>query len=60
MTDVSLQERVELFAKERKVLKKDFARKIGITPTMLSHWLKGRVVLNDRTLVKIVAELNNV
>lgn len=59
MTDISLQEKVELFVKSRKVLKKDFAAKIGITPTMLSHWLKGRVVLNERTLMKIVAEIEN-
>lgn len=58
MTDISLQEEVELFVKSRKILKKDFAAKIGIKPMILSHWLKGRVALNERTLRKIIAELD--
>ena len=58
MTDVSLQEQVELFVKSHKVLKKDFAAIIGIKPVLLSHWLKGRVSLNKKTLEKIVAEID--
>lgn len=58
MTDVSLQEEVELFVKSHKVLKKDFAAHIGITPIMLSHWLKGRLTLSEKTLRKIIAELD--
>ncbi|MCH5300218.1 MAG: helix-turn-helix transcriptional regulator [Ruminococcus sp.] len=58
MTDISLQEEVEIFVKSRKMLKKDFADKIGITPVMLSHWLKGRVSLNRKTLEKIVTEID--
>lgn len=58
MTDISLQEKVEFFVKSRKMLKKDFAGKIGISPIMLSHWLKGRVSLNRKTLEKIVTEID--
>ncbi len=59
MTDFSLQKEVEIFVKENKILKKDFAYKIGISPVKLSHWLKGRVSLDRKTLEKIVAELDN-
>lgn len=59
MIDISLQEEVENFVKSHKILKKDFADKIGIKPIMLSHWLKGRVSLNRRTLEKIIAEIEN-
>ncbi len=58
MTDVSLQEEVERFVKSSKILKKDFAAQIGIKPMMLSHWLKGRVTLSERTLRRIIAELD--
>ncbi len=58
MTDISLQQKVEDFVKSRKLLKRDFAAKIGINPIMLSHWLKGRVSLSRRVLEKIIAELD--
>lgn len=58
MTDVSLQEEVELFVKSHKMLKKDFAAHIGITPIILSHWLQGRMTLSERTLRKIIAEID--
>lgn len=58
MTDISLQEEVEIYVKSHKILKKDFAATIGITPTLLSHWLRGRLSLNIKTLEKIVAEIN--
>lgn len=59
MTDFSLQKEVEIFVKENKILKKDFAHKIGIPPVKLSHWLKGRVSFDRKTLEKIIAELDN-
>lgn len=58
MNEISLQEEVEIYVKSNKILKKDFAQKIGITPVMLSHWLKGRLMLNYTTLDRIVAEIN--
>lgn len=59
MTDFSLQEEVEIFVKEHNILKKDFARKIGVSPVKLSHWLKGRVFFNRITLERVVAELDS-
>lgn len=58
MTDLTLQEQVEIFVKKQKILKKDFAESIGISPIKLSHWLKGRVLLSRRTLEKVVAILD--
>lgn len=57
MSDISLQSEVEIFVQDRKILKKDFAKTIGITPVKLSHWLKGRVALDRKTLEKIIAVL---
>ena len=54
----SLQDEVNIFVKRNKILKKDFAAKIGITPVKFSHWLNGRTSLNIRTLTKIIAELD--
>lgn len=59
MSDNSLQHEVEIFVSDRKILKKDFANKIGITPVKLSHWLKGRVALDRKTLEKIIAVIDN-
>ena len=58
MTDLTLQERVELYVRNNKILKKDFADSIGISPVKLSHWLKGRVLLNRRTLEKVITIIN--
>ena len=58
MTDLTLQHQVEIFLKKQKILKKDFANSIGISPVKLSHWLKGRVLLNRITLEKVIAVLN--
>lgn len=58
MTDFSLQNEVENFVKTHKILKKDFASRIGVSPVMLSHWLKGRVCFKKNTLEKIVAEID--
>lgn len=51
---VCLQKEVEKYVKENKILKKDFASSIGVSPVMLSHWLKGRVKFSNYTLDKIV------
>lgn len=57
MTDFIFQKEVEQFIREKKILKKDFAAKIGITPVKFSHWLKGRVALPRRTLELVLSEL---
>ena len=48
-----LQDAVERYCKNRKVKKKDFADKIGVTPAKLSHWLAGRTRFSISTLEKI-------
>lgn len=58
MNKNSLQQEVESFVKSNKILKKDFAEKIGVSPVMLSHWLKGRVNFKKNTLEKIIAEID--
>ena len=45
MTYSTWQEEVEAFVKEKKILKKDLAEAIGVTPVKLSHWLHGRTFL---------------
>lgn len=55
---LALQEKVELFVKENKILKRDFAKSIGITPVKLSHWLKGHILLNRQILERIVVMLD--
>lgn len=57
--ELTLQEKVELFVRENKILKKDFAKSIGITPVKLSHWLKGHILLNRQTLERVVVMLND-
>ena len=59
MTDFIFQEEVEKYIKSKKILKKDFEAKIGITPVKLSHWLKGRVALPRKTLELILQELES-
>lgn len=54
----SLQREVEVFVKQRGILKKDFAREIGVTPVNLSHWLKGRITFNKQVLEKITSALD--
>lgn len=54
----SLQREVEVFVKQRGILKKDFAREIGVTPVNLSHWLKGRITFNKQVLQKITSALD--
>ena len=58
MAEFTLQDEVETFVKKNKILKKDFAKKIGVSPVMLSHWLKGRVCFPKNTLEKIIAEID--
>lgn len=50
-----MQDAVERYCKERKVKKKDFAKKIGVTPAKLSHWLAGRTRFSVLILEKIQA-----
>lgn len=52
-----LQDELEDYLKRHKILKKDFAAEIGISPAMLSHWLKGRVAFKQSLLEKIIAEI---
>lgn len=59
MSDTLLQEEVERFVKEHKILKKDFAAKIGVSPVKLSHWLNGRMAFNRITLEKIIAIIDS-
>ena len=58
MSDTLLQEEVKRFVKEHKMLKKDFAAKIGVSQVKLSHWLNERVAFNRITLEKIIAILD--
>jgi len=51
----SMQEAVNKYCAENKVLKKDFAKKIGVTPTKLSHWLSGRTRFSIQTLERVKA-----
>lgn len=51
----SMQEAVNKYCAENKVLKKDFAKKIGVTPTKLSHWLSGRTRFSIQTLERVRA-----
>lgn len=53
-----MQDAVERYCKERKVKKKDFAEKIGVTPAKLSHWLAGRTRFSVLILEKIQAILS--
>ena len=55
----TLQGKVEDFVKNRKILKKDFAKEIGVSPVQLSHWLKGRIALNKKTIDKVVSILDH-
>ncbi|MBR4589784.1 MAG: helix-turn-helix transcriptional regulator [Bacteroidaceae bacterium] len=50
-----MQDAVEGYCKGRKIKKKDFAEKIGVTPAKLSHWLAGRTRFSISTLEKIKA-----
>lgn len=58
MTEAYLQGEVEQYIKIHKILKKDFAAKIGVTPVMLSHWLKGRTAFKRSVLERIIAVLD--
>ncbi len=57
MTDVFLQSQVEKYVKENKILKKDFAKRIGVSQVRLSHWLKGKILFNSIILEKICDEI---
>lgn len=57
--DNTLQTKVQIFLKDRKILKKDFAVTIGITPVKLSHWLNGRVCLDLKTNEKILKMISH-
>lgn len=56
-----LQDAVESYCKQKKVKKKDFADKIGVTPAKLSHWLAGRTKFSLSTLerVKAIIEMDD-
>lgn len=51
----SMQNAVNKYCAENKVLKKDFAKKIGVTPAKLSHWLAGRTRFSIQTLERVKA-----
>lgn len=51
----SMQEAVNQYCKTNGVLKKDFAKKIGVSPTKLSHWLSGRTRFSVQTLERVKA-----
>lgn len=51
----SMQEAVNKYCKTNGVLKKDFAKKIGVSPTKLSHWLSGRTRFSVQTLERVKA-----
>ena len=53
MDNVSLQQEVENYVRVQRIRKKDFAQQIGVTPQMLSHWLKGRILFDKDKLYKI-------
>lgn len=53
MAEVTLQEKVESFLKIKKMKKKDFAQKIGVSNVVLSHWLHGRVRFDHTTIAFI-------
>lgn len=58
MTDSkTLQKEVADYLLSHKILKKDFAARIGITPVMLSHWLSGRCSLRREVLEIIVSQI---
>lgn len=58
MTDSkTLQKEVADYLLSAKILKKDFAARIGITPVMLSHWLSGRCSLRREVLEIIVSQI---
>ncbi len=39
--------------RETKAVKKDFAEAVGVSPTVISHWLSGDYAPRDSTLLKI-------
>lgn len=51
----SMQDAVNQYCKNNKILKKDFAQKIGVTPAKLSHWLAGRTRFSIQTLERVKA-----
>lgn len=53
MAEVTLQQKVESFLKMKKMKKKDFAREIGVSNVVLSHWLHGRVRFDHNTIAFI-------
>lgn len=55
----SMQDAVNEYCKNNKVLKKDFAKKIGVTPGKLSHWLSGRTRFSIQTLERVKALIGN-
>lgn len=59
MTDSkTLQKEVADYLLSHKILKKDFAARIGITPVMLSHWLSGRCSLRREVLERIISHIS--
>ena len=54
-----LQDAVDKYCQERKILKKDFAEKIGVSPAKLSHWLAGRTRFSLSTLERVKALIND-
>lgn len=58
MTKLTLQDEVENYVRQKKIKKKDLAENIGISPVMLSHWLKGRTAFSKDVLQKLIVILD--
>ena len=52
---MNMQDQVIAYLSANRILKKDFAKKIDVSNTKLSHWFAGNVVLDQITIEKIKA-----
>lgn len=50
---MTIQDQVLTYIEQHGMKKRCFASKIDVSPSMLSHWLYGRVQFNKNTLNKI-------
>lgn len=50
---MTIQEEVLKYIEENGMKKNFFAKKIGVSPMVLSHWLQGRVQFNKSRIDKI-------
>jgi len=55
---MNLQEQTLAYLSQAKILKKDFAKEIGISHIKLSHWFSGNVILDKVTIERIKAIIN--